>query len=950
MKLLNPIRIAGASLLLFVLGQPVAQAYTHPCIPATTQDLDFIKANLNQEPWKTGYAQLLATWNPNYVPQPYATVTRNPNLNLTAWGKDMGAIYNYARLWYFTGNDAYAQKAREILLAWANTQTTMGGNEAGLALGDAAYAYAGGASILRAWSGWSAADTTAVKNLFLNVYWPKTANAWHLAGPANKGSINMSAGIAIALYCDDTAKFASVLDMYRTYPGSGLSNTLPTGEMGETGRDAGHAYGDLLGKAFLAECAWKQGIDLYSEWDNRLLAVGEYYSRNTFLLDNPFVNYGTVDYLYTANAEGPYGANRAALYLLQNAYKNRKGLPTPWIDRKLGEQWVDINNFMYARSADFSTATPPAAIVSPAVSLASSGLTLTTLGNNSAGSSASYANGVWTMTGAGTDVWNDVNDDCQFAYKQMTGDCAIVARVASAQAVTGSVKAGVMIRDNLSAAVSQRGWMAIIPDTTTGTNHVQSRLKGATENWAGRVTQTTDLLSSAPYWVKVERRGSLITVYNSPDGTSWSPAISSYFGNLPTTVYIGLFITSGSSTATTTVTFDNVAFTGGTGGLVTTPAAPAAVLASGSSKAITLRWLPSFGATGYDVLRSTTSGSGYTTIASNLAADKTSYMDTTPAAGTTYYYVVRAKNSAGTSGNSPQFYGALQASPMANLAFGGTATDSAHSTGGEAVNTFDGNAASKWFNNNVAPTGWIQYDFGANNAQVVKRYTVSSANDVPARDPKDWSFLGSQDGATWTTLDSKSGQTFANRYQQNVYPIGNTTAYRYYRLNITANSGEVGVQLSELGLWGDTGRTVPDGRYLFASRNSNKVIDLIGGGTADGTDAMQWSWTGGDSQKWDLAYLGNGQYKLTGVPSGKLLEISGASTANGAAAQIWPSNNNNCQKWTVTPASDGFFKLLNVNSGKSLDVQNRSTANGAAILQYTDIAGDNQQWLMPVAP
>jgi len=950
MKLLNPIRIAGASLLLFVLGQPVAQAYTHPCIPATTQDLDFIKANLNQEPWKTGYAQLLATWNPNYVPQPYATVTRNPNLNLTAWGKDMGAIYNYARLWYFTGNDAYAQKAREILLAWANTQTTMGGNEAGLALGDAAYAYAGGASILRAWSGWSAADTTAVKNLFLNVYWPKTANAWHLAGPANKGSINMSAGIAIALYCDDTAKFASVLDMYRTYPGSGLSNTLPTGEMGETGRDAGHAYGDLLGKAFLAECAWKQGIDLYSEWDNRLLAVGEYYSRNTFLLDNPFVNYGTVDYLYTANAEGPYGANRAALYLLQNAYKNRKGLPTPWIDRKLGEQWVDINNFMYARSADFSTATPPAAIVSPAVSLASSGLTLTTLGNNSAGSSASYANGVWTMTGAGTDVWNDVNDDCQFAYKQMTGDCAIVARVASAQAVTGSVKAGVMIRDNLSAAVSQRGWMAIIPDTTTGTNHVQSRLKGATENWAGRVTQTTDLLSSAPYWVKVERRGSLITVYNSPDGTSWSPAISSYFGNLPTTVYIGLFITSGSSTATTTVTFDNVAFTGGTGGLVTTPAAPAAVLASGSSKAITLRWLPSFGATGYDVLRSTTSGSGYTTIASNLAADKTSYMDTTPAAGTTYYYVVRAKNSAGTSGNSPQFYGALQASPMANLAFGGTATDSAHSTGGEAVNTFDGNAGSKWFNNNVAPTGWIQYDFGANNAQVVKRYTVSSANDVPARDPKDWSFLGSQDGATWTTLDSKSGQTFANRYQQNVYPIGNTTAYRYYRLNITANSGEVGVQLSELGLWGDTGRTVPDGRYLFASRNSNKVIDLIGGGTADGTDAMQWSWTGGDSQKWDLAYLGNGQYKLTGVPSGKLLEISGASTANGAAAQIWPSNNNNCQKWTVTPASDGFFKLLNVNSGKSLDVQNRSTANGAAILQYTDIAGDNQQWLMPVAP
>jgi hypothetical protein len=948
MKLLNPLRVAGAALLLFALGQPVAQAYTHPCIPATTQDLDYIKANLNQEPWKTGYAQLLATWNPNYVPQPYATVTRNPNLNLTAWGKDMGTVWNYARLWYFTGNHDYAQKARDILIAWANTQTTMGGNEAGLALGDAAYAYAGGASILRGtWSGWTEADTTAVKNLFLNVYWPATANASNLAGPANKGSINMSAGIAIALFCDDTAKFDSVLNMYRTYPGSGLPNTLPTGEMGETGRDAGHAYGDLLGKAFLAECAWKQGIDLYSEWDNRLLAVGEYYCRNTFLLDNPFVHYGTVDYLYLENAEGPYGANRAALYLLQNAYKNRKGLPTPWIDRKLAEQWVDVNNFMYARTADFSAATPPAAIVRPAVSLASSGLTLTTLGNNSAGRSSSYANGVWTMTGPGVDVWNDVNDDCQFSYQQMTGDCAIVARVTSAQATTASTKAGVMIRDNLSASVSQRGWIAFLPST----NQVQSRLKGATEVWAGRVVQTTTLPSPGmPYWIKIERRGLLITTYSSPDGTSWSPNVSCYYGNLPSTLYIGLFTVSGSSTAATTATFDNVAFTGGTGGLVTTPAAPAALLAAGSSKAITLRWLPSFGATAYDVLRSTTSGSGYTAIASNLPADKTSYMDTTPAAGTTYYYVVRAKNSAGTSGNSPQFSDALLASPMANLAFGGTATDSAHITGQEGVYAFDSNAGSKWFNNNVAPTGWIQYDFGANNAQLVKRYTVSSANDVPARDPKDWQFLGSQDGTTWTTLDSKSGQTFANRYQQNTYAIGNTTAYRYYRLNITANNGEAGVQLSELGLWSDTGRTIPDGRYHFASRNSNKVIDLVGGGTADGTDAMQWSWTGGDSQKWDLVHLGNGQYKLTGVPSGKLLEVAGASGNNGAVVQIWPSNNHNCQKWTVKPAGDGFLKLLNVNSGKSLDVQNNSTANGAAILQYTDISGNNQQWLMSIAP
>jgi hypothetical protein len=48
---------------------------------------------------------------------------------------------------------------------------------------------------------------------------------------------------------------------------------------------------------------------------------------------------------------------------------------------------------------------------------------------------------------------------------------------------------------------------------------------------------------------------------------------------------------------------------------------------------------------------------------------------------------------------------------------------------------------------------------GANNAQTIKRFAITSANDAPARDPKNWEFQGSNDGATWTTLDSRNGQS-----------------------------------------------------------------------------------------------------------------------------------------------------------------------------------------------
>jgi fibronectin type 3 domain-containing protein len=929
-----------------------AHAFNHPAIPNSLEDLDTIKANLNREPWKSGYAKLAADGHSSltYTMQgPFASVTRNPDLNLGAWQNDMTAVYNLAHMWYFTGNSAYAQKARDILIAWANTQTNMGGNQAGLALGDTAFVWGGGASILRGtWPGWTPADTAKVKNLFTNVYWPGTANPWNVPGTFNKGLINMSAGIAIAVFCDDTAKFNHVVDLYRTNPAAGLFNLLPIGETGETGRDAGHVYGGILNAAFVAECIWKQGIDVYADLDNRLLATGEYYCRNTFLLDNPFVDFGTVDALYFDNAEGPYGANRAAFHLIQNAYKNRKNIPTPWIDRKLGEQWLDGSNWLYAKAADFSTATPLPAVVRPAVSVASSGLTLTTLGSNSAGRSSSYSNGVWTVTGAGTGV-SSGTDDCQFAYVQMTGDCAIVAQVTSVQATTATAMAGVMFRDTLSAPVSQRGWMAIWP--TSPVNEVNSRMNGATEVWAGRVERQTDFPagSGMPYWVKVERRGNLVTTYSSKDGTSWCPHISDYYGNLGATVYMGLFVMSGSASATTTATFANVAFTGGSGGLVTTPAAPAAVFTAGSAKAITVRWLPSFGATGYDLLRSTTSGSGYAAIASNLGTDKTSYVDTTAVAGTTYYYVVRAKNAVGTSGNSPEFYAALLSAPMVNLAFGGTPSASANSGSGyeKSDQAFNLDPGTKWIV--PAVTGWLQYDFGSGNAQVVKRYTVSSA-DVAGRDPKDWQFLGSQDGSTWTTLDSQSGQVFANRVQQNVYNIGNTTAYRYYRINVTANNGDAfSMAISELGLWSDSGRTIPDGRYRLVNRKSNKVAAVTA--TTNGTPLVQSGWTGADSQQWDIAWQGNGRYRVTGVASAKVIDNGGTSNT-GANLVIQPSSGATSQLWTINPGSDGFYRIASAHSGLVADVSGGSTANGANIIQWTYSGSDNQLWMpsIGVAP
>jgi hypothetical protein len=955
--------VVSIAVALFVAISPVARAYTHPGIPFTLDDLNALKANLSQEPWKSGYAALAADSHSSLgygMQGPFANVSRNPNVNLTQWRNDMIAVYNLARMWYFTGNTAYAQKSHDILLAWANTQTSFTGQESGLDLGDYAFRFAGGASILRGtWSGWTSADTTAVQNLFANVYWPATSCATTASlGPANKGTLSLVAGMAIAVFCDDTTKFNHVIDLFRTSASAGLPNTLSTGQMGETGRDQGHAYGNLLSAAMTAEIAWKQGVDLFSEQNNRLFACGEFYANNNFVSGVQCVPMGTTDAYYwgdSGDAGGGYGADSMGLNILRAAYVLRKGLSAPWLDQKIARQPVNSDNFMTCKSADPSTATPPSAVTFPATASVTTGMTNVDINTGSLSGSGSYSSGTWTLVGGGTEVWTHSNDSCHFLYKQITGDCSIVAKVMAVGNTAAAAKAGVMIRDSvaITGSASNRCWIAIRPDNGfEGYNHGWTEMYGGS-NWETRPRNgaSMEYVPSMPYWLKLERRGNVISTFLSQDGTSWAAGTVGVYANMPSTAYIGLFVCALSSTTANTSTFQGAAVTGGDGGGITTPAAPAALIASASNAAATIRWLSSSGATSYNVLRSTTSGSGYASIATGVTTQ--SYTDATLTNGTTYYYVVTATNSAGTSGNSQQTAATPQ-SPMVNVAFGGTATSTDNPTGTPGTqapaSAFDTLCGSKWYDG-LGATGWIQYDFGSGNDQTIKRYAVASANDVPGRDPKNWQFQGSPDGTTWTTLDTQSNQSFAFRYQTNTYNIGNTTAYRYYRLNVTANNGDPGtLQLSELALLTDTGHTIPNNTCRLFNRNSNKAFDVQNGSTADATPAVQWTATGNNSQKWTLTYQGNGQYQILGYASGKALDVSGASTANGAALIIWPWSGANNQLWTVTPTGDGFFKLTALHSGKVADVNGGSTADGATIIQYPYGSGLNQQWSISIAP
>jgi hypothetical protein len=86
--------------------------------------------------------------------------------------------------------------------------------------------------------------------------------------------------------------------------------------------------------------------------------------------------------------------------------------------------------------------------------------------------------------------------------------------------------------------------------------------------------------------------------------------------------------------------------------------------------------------------------------------------------------------------------------------------------------------------------------------RVVTSYRVGSANDVPNRDPRSWVLEGSNDGTTWTAVDTQTNQSFSGRQMLKSYNSSSTTTYNRYRFRVTANNGGAEFQMSELQLLG----------------------------------------------------------------------------------------------------------------------------------------------------
>lgn len=123
-------------------------------------------------------------------------------------------------------------------------------------------------------------------------------------------------------------------------------------------------------------------------------------------------------------------------------------------------------------------------------------------------------------------------------------------------------------------------------------------------------------------------------------------------------------------------------------------------------------------------------------------------------------------------------------------------------------------------------SGWLKLQLPA--AKVVYGYGIVgwSPDAWSGRCPKSWTFEGSNDGSTWTVLDTRTNlnQETWWRWGERFFPVASPASYLYYRLNITANYGDGYMGVSNLALYGEADPPAKGWVGLFMRTPAGEIV------------------------------------------------------------------------------------------------------------------------------
>ncbi|BFO16419.1 hypothetical protein SHKM778_28070 [Streptomyces sp. KM77-8] len=162
----------------------------------------------------------------------------------------------------------------------------------------------------------------------------------------------------------------------------------------------------------------------------------------------------------------------------------------------------------------------------------------------------------------------------------------------------------------------------------------------------------------------------------------------------------------------------------------------------------------------------------------------------------------------------------------------------------------------------------------------------------------DWTLKGSADGENWQTLDTRSGESFGERFQTKTYDLAETAEFKHWRLDFTRNNGAGdALQLADIQLSTGIADPIPE-----------DMLSLVDSGPA-----------GSPTAKADAGFTGT-----------RALRYAGRHTAEGRA---YSYNKVFDVHVKVDPRTELSYKIFPWMSDRELDYD---ATNVAVDLAFTD--------------
>jgi hypothetical protein len=365
---------------------PTPTGFVHPGILESRTQLDFVKGKIaaGASPWTAAFNKAKSSrfGNPAYAPRPVAIIDCAANsAGCAAEQDDANAAYTNALMWYYTGNRAHAQASIRILNAWATTMKSSNGDQAHLNHAWAGEVFPRAAEIIRHTytpaSGETPLNVSALTTMFKNVILPQVApgSKWAVYSNGNWDLSMTDASLNIAVFTNDRALFNSTIERWKTrvptyiyltsdgasprpFPGntsadtaaelkctwlnmSGSGCAVPSGfayqngQVAETCRDISHSIMGLEAMSNAAETAYIQGVDLYGQYQSRIVAAYEFTGKYNAAL----LNGGSIPGAVCGGKLNLGGtAYTLGWEIALNHYANRKGISMPYTQAMVNRQ------------------------------------------------------------------------------------------------------------------------------------------------------------------------------------------------------------------------------------------------------------------------------------------------------------------------------------------------------------------------------------------------------------------------------------------------------------------------------------------------------------------------------------------------------------------------------------------------------------------------------------